>query len=123
MVLLTALLLLSGAGALLYSYLRGRSGRRALWRSALTIGAAAGVARAGLAAFGWYTVEHTGGPLQIPGYALTMLALPEAAFLPRRRAVLPAPPEFYVALCAAIILGTMIAVGVVALIAGRHHEQ
>ena len=123
MVFLTALPLLFGAGALLYSYLRGRSNRRALWRSALTIGAVAGVARAGLASFGWYTVEHTGGPLQIPGYVLTMLALPEAAFVPRGRAVLPAPPEFYVALCAAIILGTMIAVGVIALVAGRRHDQ
>jgi hypothetical protein len=63
-----------------------------LWRASLSIGIVRGV----LASVAWYTIEHTGGPLQIPAYAVAMLAWPEAALLVRPRG--PTPTSFYFAL-------------------------
>ena len=51
------------------------------WRSSVMIGCCMGIVRGVLASFGWYTVEHTSGPLQIPEFALAMLAWPEAPVL------------------------------------------
>ena len=49
------------------------------WRTTIRIGVGVGIAGAGLASLGWYVVERTGGPLQIPAHVLSMMALPEAA--------------------------------------------
>lgn len=118
MILPAVVLFFCGAVALLYLYLRARPDRRSLWRSTIRIGLVVGIARAALASLGWYTVEHTGGPLQVPAYALTMFALPEAALLPRRR-VTVAPPEFYVFLSLLLIAGTLAAASIVALAVRR----
>lgn len=116
MVLLTFLVLVAGLLTVLYRYLRARPNGRSLWRSTMAIGGTVGVARAVLGLLGWYTVEHTGGPLQIPGYFLSMLTLPEAALLASRR-VGAAPPAFYVQLSLLLLAGSLMMVGVVALIA------
>ena len=74
-------------------YLATKRDGRALWRSAVTIGVTVGLLRGGFASAGWYGVEHTGGPLQVPAFALAMLAWPEAALLPRHRG--PTQPSVY----------------------------
>jgi hypothetical protein len=84
-------------------YFAKRSPNRTFWRTALLIGLGIGVARAVLASIGWYTTEHTGGPLQIPGFLLGMLAWPELALLPRQRRTTPAPLTFFVGLSALLI--------------------
>src|SRR5262245_32505205 len=84
-------------------YFGKRSTTRAYWRSALLIGLVIGVARAILASIGWYTTEHTGGPLQIPGFLLGMLAWPEIALLPGRRRTTPAPLSFFIGLSSLLI--------------------
>lgn len=119
MILPAVLILFAVAIAVLYSHLRRQPDRRSLWRTTLRIGLGVGATRAALASLGWYVVEHTGGPHQIPGFALAMLAWPEAAILPRRRLTL-APPEFYVYLSLVLVIGTLTLVGLVALAAGRN---
>ncbi|HSA57800.1 MAG TPA: hypothetical protein VLE53_18945 [Gemmatimonadaceae bacterium] len=99
----------------LYVRLKRQSSERALWHAAIRIGLGLGVLRALLATTGWYIVEHSGGPLQIPAYALAMLAWPEGAMLAERRTA-PAPVSFHVALAALIILTTAAAVITVALL-------
>ncbi|HEX9892316.1 MAG TPA: hypothetical protein VGA78_00270 [Gemmatimonadales bacterium] len=115
MVLPALLILLLVAFGLLYGQLRQRPDRRSLWRGALRIGLGVGVARAVLASLGWYVVEHDGGPLQIPGFALAMAAWPEAVILSERR-VTPVPPAFYGSLSLLLIASTMILVGLVAVV-------
>ena len=95
-------------GIVLYRYLARQSDDRTRWRSAFALGLTIGLVRAVLAVTGWYTVEHTGGPLQIPGYLLAMLAVPEAALLPRYRAATPA--WFLVALGVLLTLTSLAAV-------------
>jgi hypothetical protein len=94
------------AVAALYAYLRRQPDRRTVWRKALLVGCGGGVARAALASLGWYVVEHTGGPLQIPAYALAMLAWPEAALIGGRR-VAPAPTDFYLVMSLVLIASTL----------------
>jgi hypothetical protein len=74
------------------------------------------VTRAALASLGWYVVEHTGGPLQSPAFALAMLAWPEAAMLTTSR-VTPAPGLFYVFLSLLLISTTVMFVGGLAIAA------
>jgi hypothetical protein len=95
-------------------YFGKRSTTRAFWRSALLIGLAIGVARAILASIGWYTVERTGGPLQIPAYLLGMLAWPEIAMLPGQRRTTPAPLAFFVGLSSLLIGSSVLFVVLVA---------
>src|SRR5438105_8870624 len=86
---------------------------RALWRSSVAIGLSVGIARAVLACVGWYGVEHTGGPLQIPAFALAMLAWPEAVVFGRHQG--PVPWHFYVSLGLLLIASSLVLVGGVAL--------
>ena len=96
---------------LLYRHLESRRSARAMWRSTVVIGCGIGVVRGVLACVGWYTVEHTGGPLQIPGYLLAMLAWPEAALLDTQRG--PTPMTFFPALVLLLLVTTMtMAVGI-----------
>jgi hypothetical protein len=95
-------------------YLGGRVARRGFWRTALLTGLAIGVSRAVLASIGWYTVEHTGGPLQIPGFLLAMMAWPEAALLAGRHRTRSAPPALYAALSALLIGSSVLFVTVIA---------
>jgi hypothetical protein len=104
--------------AALYWLMRGQPNRRSLWRTALIVGVGTGVLRAALSAFGWYVVEHTGGPLQIPGFAMAMMAWPEAALLAERR-LSPAPLSFYFQLSLLLVTSTVTFVALIAFIAGR----
>lgn len=112
---LVALVLLTGA---MYSRMRGQPDRRSLWRLTLFLGLGTGVLRAGLSSIGWYVVEHDGGPLQVPAFALAMMAWPEAVVLAERRTT-PAPPFFYVQLSLLLIASTLAFAAGVAWLAGR----
>jgi hypothetical protein len=116
MILLISFVLFAALVASMYFYLQRQPDRAHVWRNTLTIGFIAGALRAALATFGWYTIEHTGGPLQIPAYALALLAWPEGMFLDGRR-LGPAPPEFYVRLCLVLVVSTFAVVGAVAALA------
>jgi len=118
MILVAVLVLFAVALAVLSVHSRKQPDARSLWRSVLRIGIGVGAARAALASLGWYIVEHDGGPLQIPAYALAMFALPEAAVLSSRR-VTPVPGEFYVALSLLLVTSTLVLVGLVALATRR----
>lgn len=81
----------------------------------MIIGCSVGLVRGVLACVGWYTVEHTGGPLQIPAFALAMLAWPEGAlFGPHRGAT---PMGFYQALGGLLVATSSLLVAAVALAA------
>ena len=99
--------------AALYLYLRKPPTRRKRWRTALAIGVGVGLVRAVLASTGWYVVEHTGGSLQIPAFALAMLGWPEAIFLGAEHGA-RAPTGFYLGLSLALVFGTVIMTGLVA---------
>src|SRR5688572_31712833 len=96
MLLPVMVLAFAAVTVVLYRYLRAKRDARALWRSTVTLGVSVGVARAALACAGWYGVEHTGGPLQIPAYFLAMLALPEAIVFGRHQG--PVPLHIYISL-------------------------
>ena len=113
MVLLGIVLLFIAAIALLYGYLDTKRDSRALWRSSLTLGSLIGVCRAVLACVGWYGVEHTGGPLQIPAFLLAMLAWPEAFVFGRRQGAVSA--NVYAALALLLIVSSVLAVGAIGL--------
>ena len=105
---------------LLYLHFRKKPSAKALWRSSIAIGSAVGVIRGVLACDGWYGVEHTGGPLQVPAFALTMLALPEVYFatgtiLERHRTITPL--SFYPRLALLLFVTTVVFVSAVALLA------
>lgn len=117
MIALTVLILLAAVIAGLYAIMRRQPDRRSLWRTALYVGVGTGVARAGLASLGWYMVERSGGPLQIPAFALVMMAWPEGAILAERR-LTPAPPVFYFQLSLLLVATTLALVALVAVIAG-----
>jgi hypothetical protein len=102
----------------MYWLMRRQPDRRSLWRTALIVGVGTGVLRAALSSWGWYIVEHTGGPLQIPGFAMAMMAWPEAALLAERR-VAPAPPAFYFQLSVILVTSTVTFVALIAFIAAR----
>ena len=95
------------AGAILYARLARAHDERRLWRAAIAIGLIVGVIRGVLAPLGWYVVEHTGGPLQIPAFLLAMLAWPEGAVFRGHRG--PASVGFLIAL-GAWLLATSVAV-------------
>lgn len=114
MLILAMLPLLFGAAFLLYRFLSSRPGARALWRSSLAIGLSIGVVRAVLACVGWYGVEHTGGPLQVPAFALAMLSWPEAIVLGSRSNA--APPSFYLLLALLLVVTSMLMIGGAALV-------
>jgi hypothetical protein len=113
--MLISLVLLGFAAVtvVLYRYLRAKRDAGALWRSSLTIGSSVGIARAVLACVGWYGVEHTGGPLQIPAFALAMLSWPEAIVFGRHQG--PVPLHFYVFLGLLLIASSLLLVSGVAL--------
>jgi hypothetical protein len=113
MVLPVALLFFLGAIVLLFRFLSTRHDARTFWRSSVAIGAIIGLMRAALACVGWYGVEHTGGPLQIPAFALAMLAWPEAILLGRHRG--PVAPTFYPILALLLLVTSMLMVGGVSL--------
>src|SRR3989442_3225530 len=96
MLIVIVLLVVAALTVALYRYLRAKHDSRSLWRSSVAIGSSVGIARAVLACVGWYGVEHTGGPLQIPAFALAMLAWPEAIVF--RRHPGPVTLNFYVSL-------------------------
>jgi hypothetical protein len=121
MLILVVLLALAVLTVVLYRYLRAKRESRALWRSSVAIGASVGIARAVLACFGWYGVEHTGGPLQIPAYALAMLALPEAIVFGRHRG--PLPLNGYISLGFLLIVSTLLLVCGVALAVQLSHGR
>ena len=106
---------------LLQRYLRSRPDSRALWRSSIRIGLSIGIARAIIASIGFYTVEHTGGPLQIPAYAMAMLALPEGVILGRQRG--PASPQLYVSLSVLLIATSLLFVLSVAFVVHSLRKQ
>jgi hypothetical protein len=118
MILAAAVILFAVAIVILYWHLLRQPDRRSLWRTTLWIGLGVGATRAALASLGWYVVEHTGGPHQIPGFALAMLAWPEAAVFTTRR-LTPAPPEFYVWLSFLLVISTLTLVALVALAARK----
>jgi len=113
MLILVFLLAFAALMVVLYRYFRAKSDSRALWRSSVMIGSTVGIARAVLACFGWYGVEHTGGPLQIPAYALSMLALPEAIVFGRQPG--PVPLHVYFSLGFLLIASSLLLVCGVAL--------
>jgi hypothetical protein len=102
----------------LYWFLANRRDQRSVWRTALGLGLTIGILRGLFASIGWYTVEHTGGPLQVPGFALAMLAWPEAAVF-RGRRTSPAPLHFYVRLSLLLIMSTTVLFAVVAAVVTR----
>src|SRR5882672_11338927 len=89
MLILLFLLAFATLTVVLYRQFRAKRDSRTLWRSSVAIGLSVGIARAVLACIGWYGVEHTGGPLQIPAYALALLALPEAIVFGRHQGPVP----------------------------------
>ena len=101
-------LVLVALGTVIYRYLRQKRDTRALWRSSIAIGLTLGITRAVLASVGWYAVEHTGGPLQVPGYLLVMFAWPEAVVFGRLSG--RAPLSFYLLLSALLIASSLIVV-------------
>ncbi len=107
--------LLIVAAIILYRHLARKRATHALWKSSLAIGTIVGTSRAALACVGWYFLEHTGGPLQIPGFALAMLAWPEASILNTRRFE-PTPFRVYVMLAGMLILSTVLLINAIALV-------
>lgn len=122
MLTLAGLVVVAGAVALLYLYFGRQPNRHSLWRRAIVIGIGIGVVRAALASYGWYTLERTGGPLQIPAYILAMLALPEAAITAGRRTT-PHPPEFLLWLSLLLVVSTTALVALVAFLANRRRRS
>ena len=112
---LAALLLLTGT---MYAHMHRQPDRRALWRMAIYVGVGTGALRAALASLGWYIVEHDGGPLQVPAFALAMMAWPEAVVLAQRRTT-PAPPFFYLQLSLLLMATTTAFAAVIAWLAER----
>jgi hypothetical protein len=110
------------AGLSLYRYLATKQSAHTLWRSSLAIGTIVGTSRAALVCVGWLCVEHTSGALQIPGFALAMLAFPEALALNTRRPG-PAPLSLYLTLAGVLILSTVLLVHAVALAVQMAHSD
>ena len=113
MLIVIVLLVVAALTVTLYRYLRAKHDSRSLWRSSVAIGSSVGIARAVLACVGWYGVEHTGGPLQIPAFALAMLAWPEAIVFGRHQG--PVPLNFYVSLGFLLFASSLFLVSGVAL--------
>src|SRR5262245_6030805 len=119
MLILIIVLLFPIAVFALYRYFVQKGDARALWRSAVIIGSSVGILRSVLACIGWYGVEHTGGPLQIPAFALAILALPEGALLGRHRGATPV--SVYAVLAVLLFVTSLLLVTAVALAARVAH--
>ena len=116
MVLATLLLAFGAVTFVLSRWFRARPTTSSIWRSAILIGLGIGLTRATLASFGWYVVEHTGGPAQVPAFLLVMLAWPEAVLLPR------VPPSgstagTYVSLFVLLVISSLVLVTAIAAVA------
>ena len=120
MVLAAILLACAATIVCLYVFLKSRE-RTRVFRTAVYLGCALGTLRAALASLGWYVVEHTGGPLQIPAYVLAMLAWPEAALLSTRRTA-AAPFAFYVQLSVLLVITTVLALVSIAAVARQRQH-
>ena len=122
---------MAGIVAATFTYLRARPSRGAAFAAALKLGAFIGILRATLACVGWYGVEHTGGPLQIPAFLLAMFAWPEAWLI--GRVLGHTRPEVYVRLAVLLIVSSLVVVTTIAALAsaarsrpvalGAHLEQ
>lgn len=115
----TALILCVGTAVVLFWYL---GSRRQPLRAAVYSGCILGIVRATVASAGWYTVEHTGGPLQVPAFALAMLAWPEAMVFTERR-TLPAPPGFYLRLWFLLATSTLVIIALVGVAASLRRQR
>ena len=91
-------------------------------RTAVYTGCILGILRAILASVGWYAVEHTGGPLQVPAFALAMLAWPEAMVFAERHTT-PAPQGFYLRLSLLLVTSTAVNIGLVGAVAALRRKQ
>ena len=98
----------------LYRHLAAKPSRRALWRSAVKVGFSVGIARAVLSCIGWYAIERTGGPLQIPAFTLAMLAWPEAGLFGTHKG--PVSLQIYVQLSLLLIATSLLLVAGIALL-------
>ena len=116
MVLPTLLLVFGALAFVLFRWFRARPTAPSIWRAAILLGLGIGLTRAALASFGWYVVEHTGGPAQVPAFLLVMLAWPEAVLLPR---VPPSgtPAGTYVSLFVLLVVSSLVLVTVIAAVA------
>jgi hypothetical protein len=116
MVLPTLLVVFGAVAFVLFRWFRNRPSTASTWRGVMLLGLAIGLTRATLASFGWYVVEHTGGPAQVPAFLLVMLAWPEAVFLPR---VPPSgtPVSAYMSLFVLLVVGSFILVTAIAAVA------
>ncbi|HEX6315311.1 MAG TPA: hypothetical protein VFZ73_10655 [Gemmatimonadaceae bacterium] len=114
------LLVLAIAAALVFALYRwlatGHPSRRSL-RSVLTLGVASGVIRATVTGLGYYGVEHTGGPLQRPAFAMALAGWPEIALLGPQHG--PASPAFYGRMSVLLIGTSTAAVALIAFAARR----
>lgn len=115
--ILTALVIVVGmAAAALYVHMRRQPNYRSLWRTTLLIGVVVGLTRAALASFGWYVAER-GGPLELPGFALAMMAWPEAAALAGGESrTTPMPADFFIRLSLLLVASTLLFASAVALV-------
>ena len=116
MVLISLLLVFGVVSAGVFRLLRGLSSRPSFWSVAVSIGIGVGLVRASFACLGWYVVEHTGGPAQIPAFAMAMLAWPEAALLPRTGPS-QTPARTYVLLFALLVVSSTTFVAAIAALA------
>ena len=116
MVLLSTFLVIAAATFILVRQLRAWAKDRHLWLFAVMLGLAIGLVRATLACVGWYVVEHSGGPAQVPAFALAMLSWPEAALLPRR-APGPTSASTHASLFLLLVVGSTACVAVIAALA------
>jgi hypothetical protein len=85
--------------------------------SVIGIGLALGAARAAVSGLGFYSVEHSGGPLQAPAYAMAMAGWPELALLGPHRG--RARPALYGKMALLLITTTTAFVVVIAFTARR----
>ena len=117
MVIASIVLLLAGAVIVLGHFFARH--RTETLRSGIALGAAIGLVRGCLASAGWYVVERSGGPVQIPAYALSMLAWPEGMLLGPSRTL--RPMSFYVQLALLLTVTTAIMVGALAALVRVRH--
>ena len=121
MILPSLLVVVGAAVALLFVWFR-RIERSRLWRTAVFLGLGIGLTRASLACAGWYVVEHTGGPAQVPAFLLAMLSWPEAALLPRQRTGVT-PTSTYVQLFFLLTVSSTVLVTAIAASARRRSSS
>lgn len=113
-------LVLAGFVALLFALYRflasGPPSRRSV-PSVLTFSVALGAVRAMVTGLGFYGVEHTGGALQVPAFAMALAGWPEIALLGPHRG--RASPAFYGWMALLLIVTSTAVVAFTALAARR----